>query len=206
MTKLEQFIEERMKYAETIITIGDDSISTIYVGYRMALLGVMKFLHDEKDETPEDKKIVSEELSERLGLGKAEEKKKEPEFLILNNLMWSNSIGRDLTFDEAKEYAKNCRDGGYDDWRVPSASELEDTIDWERGTSAVGVGSCGYYWSSTQYDGTNGRSLSFYSGNSYMYNTTKSNGFSVRCVRDLNKDEAPEDKWRTQGYVEGGGQ
>ncbi len=135
----------------------------------------------------EIEKIVSEELAECLGLGRVGEKS---EFLILNGLMWSNSIGENLSFDEAKEYAKNCRDGGYDDWRVPTAKELAGTIDWENGTSGVSVGSYGTYWSSTQVDGTIGRNLHFYSGHSCMNNLTKSCGFSVRCVRDLKTERA----------------
>jgi len=115
--------------------------------------------------------------------------KQEPKLLIYNNLMWSDSIGKDLTFNEAKGYAKKCRDGGYSDWRVPTAKELADTIDWEKGTSAVGIGSFGYYWSSAQYDGAAGRFLSFGSGYSNMNYGPKAYGFSVRCVRDLDGKE-----------------
>jgi len=123
--------------------------------------------------------------------------KQEPKLLVLNELMWSDSIGRDLTFDEAKEYAKKCRDGGYSDWRVPTAKELADTIDWEKGTSVVAGGAFGFYWSSSQIDGgangrylgANGRYLYFDSGYSTMGTYTKVNGFSVRCVRDLDGKE-----------------
>jgi hypothetical protein len=46
-------------------------------------------------------------------------------------------------------------------------------------------GSGGYYWSSTQYDATNGWYLDFYSGFSYMSYNGKAYGFAVRCLKDL---------------------
>jgi hypothetical protein len=46
-------------------------------------------------------------------------------------------------------------------------------------------GSYGHYWSSKQYDATNGWYLSFYSGYSVMYSNYKAYGFSARCVRDF---------------------
>jgi len=46
-------------------------------------------------------------------------------------------------------------------------------------------GSFGYYWSSTQYDATNGWYLFFNSSSSYMNANPKSYGYSVRCLRDF---------------------
>jgi len=109
------------------------------------------------------------------------------QFQEFNGKMWSNSIGEDLTFDQAKDFAKNCRDGGFTDWRVPTAKELADTIDWEKGTSAISRGANGSYWSSTQYSTTSGWYLHFYSSYSSMYGSSKAYGFSVRCLRDLEK-------------------
>ncbi len=45
-------------------------------------------------------------------------------------------------------------------------------------------GSIGWYWSGTQYDDYNGRSLYFSSFTSALYHSTKGFGFSARCVRD----------------------
>jgi hypothetical protein len=109
--------------------------------------------------------------------------------LIVNNLMWSDSIGEDLTFDEAKDYAKKCRDGGYTNWRVPTAKELVDTIDWEKGKSAITRGAYGNYWSSSQDSATYGWNLTFNSSNSLMNSIYKADGFSARCVRDLEGNE-----------------
>lgn len=133
---------------------------------------------------------LEQEIKElRVRLDKLENsaRSSKEELQEFNGFMWSNSIGEDLTFDQAKEFAKNCRDGGFTDWRVPTAKELVDTIDWEKGTSAVGRGAFGYYWSSTQ-DGTPvGWYLSFGSSGSYMHYNLKAFGFSVRCLRDLEK-------------------
>jgi uncharacterized protein (TIGR02145 family) len=49
--------------------------------------------------------------------------------------------------------------------------------------SLFSVGSNGYYWSST-IDGTYSRNLRFSSSNAYMVSNFRSNGFSVRCIKD----------------------
>jgi hypothetical protein len=46
-------------------------------------------------------------------------------------------------------------------------------------------GSNGRYWSNTQYSSTNGWTLFFDGGNSYMYDFTKASGHTIRCLRDL---------------------
>ncbi|HUX97620.1 MAG TPA: FISUMP domain-containing protein [Bacteroidales bacterium] len=51
------------------------------------------------------------------------------------------------------------------------------------GGSLFGVGSVGYYWSST-VDGTNSRSLYFYSGDAIIGSYWRADGFSVRCIKD----------------------
>lgn len=106
---------------------------------------------------------------------------------VFNGLMWSESIGEDLTFDQAQEFAKNCRDGGFRDWRVPTAKEWLDTIGWENGINRVNA--VGDYWSSTQKSATGGYYLSFISGVSYLDFDSKACGFSVRCVRDIKENK-----------------
>jgi len=65
-----------------------------------------------------------------------------------------------------------------------SALKLHAAGDLNSSTGALTYrGAFGSYWSSTQNDGTNGRYLYFYSGNSSMNLTTKAYGFSVRCLR-----------------------
>ena len=123
-------------------------------------------------------KTLQEEL-ERLNSSELNDDKLQ----VFNGLMWSESIGEDLTFDQAQEFAKNCRDGGFRDWRVPTAKEWLDTIGWENGINRVNA--VGYYWSSTQGSATFGYSLFFGSGNRHLYRYSKDSGFSVRCVRDI---------------------
>jgi hypothetical protein len=45
-------------------------------------------------------------------------------------------------------------------------------------------GSGGYYLSSMQYDASDGYQLFLDSGHSFMYRSSKANGFSARCIRD----------------------
>ena len=48
-----------------------------------------------------------------------------------------------------------------------------------------GVGSGGYYWSSTPYSSESTWGLGFYSGGVYMYYSNRCDGQSVRLVRDV---------------------
>ncbi|MBW6459768.1 MAG: hypothetical protein K0B08_04270 [Bacteroidales bacterium] len=50
--------------------------------------------------------------------------------------------------------------------------------------SLYGRGSYGYYWSSTQYANSNGRSLGFSSSDCSMYYGNKAYGSTLRCLRD----------------------
>lgn len=127
-------------------------------------------------------KTLQEEL-ERLNSSELNDDKLQ----VFNGLMWSESIGEDLTFDQAQEFAKNCRDGGFRDWRVPTAKEWLDTIGWEDGINRVNA--VGYYWSSTQSSATVGCSLYFYSGYSYLNYYSKTSCFPVRCVRDIKENK-----------------
>jgi hypothetical protein len=56
------------------------------------------------------------------------------------------------------------------------------------GTSCYNGGSNGYYWSSTLYDSTYGRSLNFRSGFVLpQYEYDRYSGFSVRAVREVSE-------------------
>jgi uncharacterized protein (TIGR02145 family) len=48
------------------------------------------------------------------------------------------------------------------------------------------IGNYGYWWSSTEYDTGSAwhRTLGYSSGNAYSSNYSKTDGFSVRCLRD----------------------
>lgn len=48
-----------------------------------------------------------------------------PEIVVIDGLMYQNQpFTQSYTWEEAKEYAKNLRLGGYDDWRLPTQKEL----------------------------------------------------------------------------------
>ena len=79
-------------------------------------------------------------------------------------------------------------DGSWANWTEPWNSVLKlHAAGILRGSvgSLLSRGSGGYYWGSTQSSTAYGWNLNFDSGNSAMYNSYKTNGFTVRCLRDL---------------------
>ena len=127
---------------------------------------------------------------------------------IAGDLIWQKcTIAKKMNWDEAIEYAKNLRIGGYDDWRLPTIEELSEVVTICEGIAVkfgsdmqdnekknitnqrylanyrkLGFGSY-FYWSSTTLAGRFSYAwlVSFYNGLKY-YNG-KSNSLYVRCVR-----------------------
>jgi hypothetical protein len=128
------------------------------------------------------------ELKEKL---ETLEKKvnKDDKFETCNGLTWSNSIGKELTWDEAKKFAKDCRDGGFKDWRLPTISELQNVFDYEKGENKIegwDFENAGYYyWSSTTVSTNTYNVWTTYQNNGYTFNTTKTTTYAVRCVLTL---------------------
>lgn len=54
------------------------------------------------------------------------------------------------------------------------------------------VAECGFYWSSSTQDNTNGKSWDFYSANVAISPYDKGRGYSIRCVKDKPKKRLPE--------------
>ncbi|MEX1377203.1 MAG: DUF1566 domain-containing protein [Eubacteriales bacterium] len=48
----------------------------------------------------------------------------------VTDLMWQQTMGEKMTYDEAIEYASNSNLGGYDDWRIPSIKEVFSLIQY----------------------------------------------------------------------------
>lgn len=85
-------------------------------------------------------------------------------------------------------------------WRIPTIDELSESVIKNPLFSALpggyryfidgtftNVGYYGNWWSSTEYSTSFAyfRYLNYGNSTVYRYSTTRSNGFSVRCVRDL---------------------
>jgi hypothetical protein len=52
-------------------------------------------------------------------------------------LVWANKDnGRNVTWQEAKEYCENYRGGGYTDWRMPTQDELAGLYDMNKSYQA----------------------------------------------------------------------
>jgi uncharacterized protein (TIGR02145 family) len=92
-------------------------------------------------------------------------------------------------------------------WRVPSDSDFADLLSC-LGTSSYGIyypeqstwggalagfaysyvsgtGLHGYYWSSTERDGSTAYDMGIDSSQAYIGSLDKDEGYQVRCVRDL---------------------
>jgi hypothetical protein len=96
-------------------------------------------------------------------------------------------IGSGWHIPTITEWTNVNENGNWTNWNGPWDSELKlhaaGYLNYSVG-SLISRGSLGFYWSSTQFDATNGWYLFFYWGYSYMYSDLKANGFSARCVRD----------------------
>lgn len=69
--------------------------------------------------------IIREFDKEYTLLNKYEIKSNRNDIVEIDGLMYQNDIlTRDYTYEEAKEYAKKLRLGGYIDWRLPTPEEL----------------------------------------------------------------------------------
>ena len=106
-----------------------------------------------------------------------------------------------LTWANAVSYCEGLDSNGYDDWYLPSMSQLADI--WLACTAQTKTNACmnaainkdnlpetetwvdfieNYYWSSTEYGAGYAYGISMFNGD--FYNSYKADGYYVRCVRD----------------------
>ncbi|HFD14075.1 MAG TPA: DUF1566 domain-containing protein [Epsilonproteobacteria bacterium] len=126
---------------------------------------------------------------------------------IIGDLMWEKESSR-MDWHDAMEYAKNLRQGGYDDWRLPTIEELKALVR-ECGAINTTLGDDGWiyitdknaanelyqtnykakgftsgnYWSSTTYAGNSDRTWYVYFYDGFQYDSPKTLSYYVRCVR-----------------------
>ena len=102
-------------------------------------------------------------------------------------LMWTKEDnGKDLEWNEAKEYAWGLSLGGYKDWRLPTIEELEDLYapGSERGYKIRNsfLLTKAWIWSSTRFSPGSGWFFSFENG-VRLYNINGSGRNRVLCLR-----------------------
>jgi len=91
----------RMKKNQLVTT----KSTSLILGKSKSLMGITKKILEAK----------SKELTTHTGI------------TVIGDLMWEKE-SREMNWDDAMEYAKNLRLGGYDDWRLPNREELEDVV------------------------------------------------------------------------------
>jgi|GEM_PF-1256324 len=109
-----------------------------------------------------------------------------------SNLMWEkNDSQSDMSWDSALSYCESGATGGYTDWRLPNAKEMQSIVDYTRSpdttssaaidaifnatsfTNEGGATDWGFYWTSTSHknptgNGANGVYISFGRALGYM--------------------------------------
>lgn len=134
------------------------------------------------------------------------------ETIMINGLMWEKKISEEeMSWEDAMNYAKNLKVGGYSDWRLPTIEEFRDIIslcgginvksedeNWDKiadknyNNSSYenlwkekGFLDYSWYWSSTPYKNDSFEAWIVYFNNGNTLSYDKSNMDYVRCVRSI---------------------
>ena len=115
-------------------------------------------------------------------------------------LEWLKNISsKSYTWAGAVSYCSNLTYAGYDDWRLPTAKELQTILDYGRYNPAVDTNyfnvSSSYIWTSQEYKGDSQNALYV---NSYEGNTNisaKNTTFLALCVRGSELPETTSDQF-----------
>ncbi|CAK0780902.1 hypothetical protein CCP4SC76_7640003 [Gammaproteobacteria bacterium] len=105
------------------------------------------------------------------------------------NLIWDKSYKTNLTFDEALAYADQVNKDsylGYNDWRVPTVSELISLVDYTKYDPASKFPNMpsSDFWSSAPYAHYSDAAWFVYFDDGYADNGYRSSGLAVRLVRN----------------------
>ncbi|MFT7004189.1 MAG: hypothetical protein ACJAWW_001542 [Sulfurimonas sp.] len=105
-------------------------------------------------------------------------------------LMWqddSRAKNVEKDWSDAKVYCQNLVHAGYDDWYLPSISELETLVDTKKQNPAIKKGfenvSSSFYWSSSSDVSDSHSAWYVYFKPGYIDSYDKSDEYNVRCVR-----------------------
>ena len=97
-------------------------------------------------------------------------------------LIWSGKAQERIRWIDAVDYCKNLKEGGYDEWRLPSVAVLR-TLVKQCESSGYSDGECSkfgdiaFFWSSS----SQGNGVFFYDGATQTKNVDEN--FDARCVR-----------------------
>jgi len=132
------------------------------------------------------KEYVAQKYPKEL---EAWEKDIDAKSVTFGDLMWQDDEDTKTVqkkWDDAQRYCNNLQPLGFNDWRLPTKSELESIVDKSREPAIKeefkNCSSSGY-WSSTtnEYGKYNAWIVNFYNG--YVYSSNKDLNYYVRCVR-----------------------
>lgn len=106
-------------------------------------------------------------------------------------LEWQYETPGEMTWNEALEYAKSLSLGGKNDWRLPTAAELETLLDrsilYDKlrpiMREEVPFRDTLSYWSSTTFARDTYSAWIVMFDGAYVLSYYKSNSYHVRCVR-----------------------
>jgi hypothetical protein len=106
-------------------------------------------------------------------------------------LMWQQGVVSGKNWQAALEYAEELSLAGYDDWRLPTRTELHTIVDYSLYNPAIDTavfpGTLSFsehYWSSTTYAGNDDYAWHFYFASGHIINPYyKTVTYSVRSVR-----------------------
>jgi len=94
----------------------------------------------------------------------------------------------DTSGDTAATWCENLTLGGYTDWRLPTAKELDGIVDYGRRDPAIDptfqhAAATDYYWSSSTYEVSHDGAWGVDFCGGYRYAYRKDGSYYVRCVR-----------------------